>query len=146
MLIEYYFKIQYTKGTKNARVDVLSRKTKLQNNRKPLGAMLKKDSNGLIRYNYPKLAATQEYKLPKSNQTKRIQEVQAKDLDTIKYKTREAIYILKGITEEFIKEFYKGIIQGYNGVQGLVLRLQEEYIINGIQGLARKVIKEYLDC
>ena len=29
MLIEYYFKIQYTKGTKNTRVDALSRKAKL---------------------------------------------------------------------------------------------------------------------
>ena len=41
MLIEYYFKIQHTKGTKNARVDVLSRKAKLQNNKKLLGAILK---------------------------------------------------------------------------------------------------------
>ena len=72
MLIEYYFKIQYTKGTKNIRVDTLSRKAKLQNNKKLLGVMLKKDSNGLIRYNYPKLIATQEYKLLESNQTKRI--------------------------------------------------------------------------
>ena len=52
MLIEYYFKIQYTKGTKNARVDALSRKAKL------LGVMLYKDKDGLIRYNYPKLVAT----------------------------------------------------------------------------------------
>ena len=58
MLIEYYFKIQYTKGTKNIRVDALSRRAKLQNNKKLLGAMLKKDSDGLIRYNYPKLAVT----------------------------------------------------------------------------------------
>ena len=29
----------------------------------------------------------------------------------------------KSITEEFIKEFYKGIIQGYNGAIGLMLRL-----------------------
>ena len=29
ILIEYYFKIQYTKGTKNARVDTLSRKAEL---------------------------------------------------------------------------------------------------------------------
>ena len=29
MLIEYYFKIQYTKGTDNAQVDALSRKAKL---------------------------------------------------------------------------------------------------------------------
>ena len=29
MLIEYYFKIQYTKGTKNARVDILSKKAEL---------------------------------------------------------------------------------------------------------------------
>ena len=58
MLIEYYFEIQYTKGTENARADVLSRKAKLQNNKKLLGAMLKKDVNGLIRYNYPKLAVT----------------------------------------------------------------------------------------
>ena len=58
MLIEYYFKIQYTKGTKNARADALSRKAKLQNGRKLLGAILKKDNNGLIRYNYPKLVVT----------------------------------------------------------------------------------------
>jgi len=29
----------------------------------------------------------------------------------------------KSITEEFVKEFYKGITQGYNGFIGLVLRL-----------------------
>jgi len=29
MLTEYYFKIQYTKGIDNARVDALSRKAKL---------------------------------------------------------------------------------------------------------------------
>ena len=58
MLIEYYFKIQYTKGTKNTRVDILNRKAKLQNKEKLLGVMLKKDSNGLIRYNYLKLVVT----------------------------------------------------------------------------------------
>ena len=58
MLIEYYFEIQHTKGTKNARIDALSRKAKLQNNKKLLGAILKKDSNGLIRYNYSKLVVT----------------------------------------------------------------------------------------
>ena len=41
MLAEYYFKIQYTKGTENVRVDVFSRKAKLQNNKKLLKAMLK---------------------------------------------------------------------------------------------------------
>ena len=40
MLIEYHFKFQYTKGTKNARVDALSRKVELQNNKKLLGAIL----------------------------------------------------------------------------------------------------------
>jgi len=33
------------------------------------------------------------------------------------------MYILKGIAEEFIKDFYKGITKGYNGAIGLVLRL-----------------------
>ena len=58
MLAEYHFKIQYTKGTENARVDALSRKAKLQNNKKLLGAMLRQDKDGLIRYNYLKLAIT----------------------------------------------------------------------------------------
>ena len=58
MLIEYYFKIQYTKGTENIRVDALSRKTKLQNDKKLLGAILRKDNDGLIRYNYLKIAVT----------------------------------------------------------------------------------------
>ena len=74
MLIEYYFEIQHTKGTKNARADALSRKAKLQNNGKLLGVILRKDKDRLIRYNYPKIIVTQEvvYKLLKSNQTKRI--------------------------------------------------------------------------
>jgi len=29
----------------------------------------------------------------------------------------------KSITEEFIKEFHKGVTQGHNGAIGLVLRL-----------------------
>ena len=58
MLIGYYVKIQYTKGTKNVRVDILSRKAKLQNNKKLLGVILKKDSDRLIRYNYPKIVVT----------------------------------------------------------------------------------------
>ena len=57
MLIEYYFKIQYTKDTKNARADTPSRKAELQNNKKLLSAILQKDKDGLIRYNYLKLAA-----------------------------------------------------------------------------------------
>ena len=58
MLIEYYFKIQYPKGTKNIRVDALSRKAKQQNEKKLMKVMLKKYSNGLISYNYPKLVVT----------------------------------------------------------------------------------------
>ena len=60
MLVKYHFKIQYTKGTNNARVDALSRKAKLQSNGKPLGALLRKNTNRLIRYNYSKIAATKE--------------------------------------------------------------------------------------
>jgi len=70
MLIEYHFKIQCTKGTDNARADALSRKAKLQNNDKPLGALLRKDIDGVIRYNYPKVAVTKEsqiYKLLESD-------------------------------------------------------------------------------
>ena len=72
MLIEYYFKIQYTKGPENAKVDILSRKAKLQNNKKLLGAILRQDKDKLIKYNYPKLAAIKEldqvYKILKSFQ------------------------------------------------------------------------------
>ena len=48
------------------------------------------------------------------------------------------MYILRDIAEEFIKEFYKNFIQGYNGVTELVARLQEEYIIHGIWKIAKK--------
>ena len=58
MLIEYYFKIQYTKGIENIKVDVFSRTAKLQNNKKLLEAILRKDEGKLIRYNYPKLVVT----------------------------------------------------------------------------------------
>jgi len=43
MLIKYHFKIQHTKGIDNAQADALSRKAKLQSNRKLLGALLQKD-------------------------------------------------------------------------------------------------------
>ena len=58
MLIEYYFKIQYIKEINNIKADVLSRKAKLQNSEKLLGAMLRQDRDGLIKYNYLKLATT----------------------------------------------------------------------------------------
>ena len=41
MLIKYYFKIQYIKGTKNARANILIRKAKVQSNKKLLGAILR---------------------------------------------------------------------------------------------------------
>ena len=66
MLAEYYFEIQYTKGTKNARADTLSRKAELQNSKKLLGAMLRQDKDGLIRYNYPKIIAIREEKTYKT--------------------------------------------------------------------------------
>jgi len=58
MLTEYHFEIQHTKGTDNTRADALSQKAKLQNNKKPSGALLRKDTDRLIRYNHPKIAVT----------------------------------------------------------------------------------------
>jgi len=52
MLAEYHFKIKYIKGTDNARVDALSRKAELQDNKKVKGVILKMDDNGKIRYNH----------------------------------------------------------------------------------------------
>jgi len=52
MLAEYYFKIKYTKGTDNARVDILSRKAELQDNKKVKRVILRMDKDGKIRYNY----------------------------------------------------------------------------------------------
>ena len=79
MLTEYYFEIQYTKGTNNARVDALSKKAKLQSDDKLLGAILRKDKEGLIRYNYPKIIVIREisqtYEILESVQLKRIKEV-----------------------------------------------------------------------
>jgi len=48
---------------------MLSRKIELQNKEKPLGAMLRKGKDRLIRYNYPKIAVIKEertYKALKS--------------------------------------------------------------------------------
>ena len=38
-------------------------------------------------------------------------------------------YIPKLVAEEFIKDFHRGMTQGYNKVIALVSRLQKEYII-----------------
>ena len=60
MLIEYYFKIQYIKEIENIRVDILSRKAKLQNSKKLLEAILRQDKDKLFKYNYLKLATIKE--------------------------------------------------------------------------------------
>jgi len=52
MLAEYYFKIEHTKGIDNARVDILSRKAELQNDKKVKGVILRMDKDSKIRYNY----------------------------------------------------------------------------------------------
>jgi len=52
MLAEYYFKIKHIKGINNARVDALSRKVELQDNKKVKGVILRIDKDGKIRYNY----------------------------------------------------------------------------------------------
>ena len=62
MLIEYHFKIQYIKGTNNIKADALSKKAKLQNNKKLLRVLLRQDKDGLIQYNYLKIAEIEEPK------------------------------------------------------------------------------------
>ena len=49
--------------------------------------------------------------------------MQQQDLDSKDYKCRELTYILKNITEEFIKYFHWGLTQGYNKVITLINRL-----------------------
>jgi len=58
MLAEYYFKIKYIKGIDNIRVNVLSRKVELQDDKKVKGAILRMDKDGKIKYNHLQLAAT----------------------------------------------------------------------------------------
>ena len=70
--------------------------------------MLYIDKDSKIRYNHLKLTAV--YKVLKLYQIQRIQKAQQQDLDSKDYKYRELIYILKSITKEFIKDFYKKLI------------------------------------
>jgi hypothetical protein len=57
ILIKYYFKIEYIKGTDNIKVDVLSRKAELQNKEKLLGIILHINKDRKIRYNYLQILA-----------------------------------------------------------------------------------------
>ena len=43
--------------------------------------------------------------------------------DTIEYKSQKLTYIPKQIAEEFVKDFHRGITQGYNRATALVSRL-----------------------
>ena len=52
----------------------------------------------------------------------RIQKAQQQYLDSKDYKYRELIYILKSIIKEFIKIFYKRLIQKYNKIIALINR------------------------
>ena len=55
MLVEYYFEIKYIKSIDNARVDILNRKVKLQDNKKVKEVILRIDKDGKIKYNYLQL-------------------------------------------------------------------------------------------
>jgi len=52
MLVEYYFKIKYIKNTDNIRVNILSRKVELQDNKKVKEVILRIDEDRKIKYNY----------------------------------------------------------------------------------------------
>ena len=53
MLVEYYFKIKYIKGTNNTKINVFNRKVELQKKDKGVkGDILKMDNNKKIKYNY----------------------------------------------------------------------------------------------
>ena len=56
MLVKYYFKIEYVKDINNIGADILSRKAKLQSNKKLLDVMLYINKDSKIKYNYLKLA------------------------------------------------------------------------------------------
>jgi len=58
MLVKYYFKIKYIKGTDNTKVNALSKKVELQGKKKIEGAILRIDNNRRIRYNYLQLIMT----------------------------------------------------------------------------------------
>jgi hypothetical protein len=55
--MEYYFEIEYIKGTDNIRADIFSRKAELQNKEKLLGIILHMDKDRKIRYNYLEILA-----------------------------------------------------------------------------------------
>ena len=57
MLTKYHFEIKYIKGTDNAKADILNKKAELQDNKKPLNAILRIDKNSKIKYNHLKLTA-----------------------------------------------------------------------------------------
>ena len=57
-MAEYYFKIKYVSGTDNIKADALSRKAELQGNEKPLGAILRLNKDGRVRYNHLQLVGT----------------------------------------------------------------------------------------
>ena len=54
-MTKYYFKIEYIKGTDNARADIFSKEAELQSNKKLLNIILYIDKDGKIKYNYLKL-------------------------------------------------------------------------------------------
>jgi len=52
MLVEYYFKIKYIKGINNIKVNILSKKVELWDNKKVKEVILRIDKDRKIRYNY----------------------------------------------------------------------------------------------
>ena len=84
ILVEYYFKIKYVKGTDNTRVDTFNKKAELQSSEKLLDIILRINKNRKIKYNHLKLAAI--HKAFILNQETKIRKAQNKDLKYKNYK------------------------------------------------------------
>ena len=63
--------------------------------------------------------------------------MQSENKSLREYKNKKAIYILKSIIKEFIKEFHKNLTQRHNGAIALVRKLEKKYIIYRVYALAR---------
>ena len=83
MLVEYYFSIVYTKGTENARADTLSRMADLLDIQGILGAILRMDQDGSIKYNYLQIISTYDELIVEWNV--RIQKAQLYKLELEEY-------------------------------------------------------------
>jgi hypothetical protein len=155
-LATYDFKIVHTAGSLNKRADALTRRPGMNPETTVTAALLRKEADGTIVYNHPKIAASLETITLPNNILEWIREASTEADDELAHMDKETrdglitifqrIYIPQKIRKEFVRRFHELPAHGHQGIEKTLARLMEQYYIPKARQVVTEVLRECADC